>query len=552
MGWSIFAIPFIGEIAAVVDAGARTVAAGACAAVGQTDAANDLIQSAGQTFVDYSNTSAIAANINMAVSAAQGDYEKVERLKKSQAEAWTDLGESTPVVGHVIGVVKYAKGDKEGGDRCMINATRTTAIIAATAATGGGALAVGGAALVAGAAYDGVATGINSAAKGEYSPVGNVAAATQAVKTGDPKDIYTAVTGPLADFGAGALAGKIRTAGGGALKPPPLAGELGKLGRASEVASFETRLEVPGRPQLSYPVVQAANVIKTTRTTSAALQTLQAEATRLGKPVVYDFVRLLDGTYRFISHEDAAAVARADPSGLRVGHTSLVEEIGGGKVRPVAAAGEIYVSKEGNIMSINSLSGHFQVPLNIVREAMGPTWPAARFTNTLRPRILFGIMFDTLQLRFRVAQFTAYSAVYSSFNIASIKNAKHIVGVYVQDHVEIAYLEKEDVARQLYDHPSTPSSKAILMIDGSVINKSEGPDTPKILDYLAKPDREESLDFDNNDLMMVQFLPVLDDDDDDLAKLVPKDPIYGFQVGRVVSNDKVRLYIPARRAIRLG
>ena len=38
---------------------------------------------------------------------------------------------SVPIVGHIKGIVHYARGDKEGGNKAMKSATRTTAVIAA-------------------------------------------------------------------------------------------------------------------------------------------------------------------------------------------------------------------------------------------------------------------------------------------------------------------------------------------------------------------------------------------------------------------------------------
>jgi hypothetical protein len=167
-------IPIVGEVVTVVDAAARTVAAGGAAICGQTNAAENLIKSAGQSFIDYSERNAIAANVNVLVNHLQGNNDRVDEILKKQGQAWTNLGENTPVVGHVVGVVRYATGDKEGGDRAMIGSTRTSVIIGATIATGGGALVVGGVAVASAAVYDGVATGINSAANGEYRPVGYV------------------------------------------------------------------------------------------------------------------------------------------------------------------------------------------------------------------------------------------------------------------------------------------------------------------------------------------------------------------------------------------
>lgn len=165
-------IPVIGEVVTIVDSAGRAAAAGALAITGQSDAAGKMIDSAGQSWVSYSERSAITGTIRRI---ATDDPAENERLKKIQEDSWTELGENTPVVGHIVGVVHYAQGDTEGGNRCMVSASRTTAVIGATAVTGGGALVVGGVALGAVAAYDAVATSAQSVSAGEYTPVGSIA-----------------------------------------------------------------------------------------------------------------------------------------------------------------------------------------------------------------------------------------------------------------------------------------------------------------------------------------------------------------------------------------
>ncbi|MCJ1311885.1 hypothetical protein MMC25_005558 [Agyrium rufum] len=132
-------IPVIGEVITVSDGLSRTIATGACAITGQSDAAKKMIDSPGETFVSYSERSPIAG-------------------------------------GHVVGIANYAQGDTEAGTRCMIKASRTTALIAATVATDGGSLVVGGAVVGAGLAYDAAASIGKSAVTGEFRPVGLIGA----------------------------------------------------------------------------------------------------------------------------------------------------------------------------------------------------------------------------------------------------------------------------------------------------------------------------------------------------------------------------------------
>lgn len=92
----------------------------------------------------------------------------------------------------------------------MINAFRSTAIIVATVAIGGGALAAGAVAVGTATAYDVVATSAHSTVKSEFRPVGYIEGVAQAAKTRDALDIYTTVSCHIADFGSGALAGRAK------------------------------------------------------------------------------------------------------------------------------------------------------------------------------------------------------------------------------------------------------------------------------------------------------------------------------------------------------
>ena len=181
------AVPIIGEIVTVAESAGKTVAAGACAVVGESGSAKKLIKGAGKSWENYVEVNAVAANINMAAAAIDGDDKKVKKLKERQCDAWSEIGENTPVVGHVAGVVNYAVGNSEAGDRCMIGATRSAAVAAAAVASGGTA------AFATAAAYDGVATGLNSAAKGKYAPTGNVAGVDNAIRTKDVNDYFDTI-----------------------------------------------------------------------------------------------------------------------------------------------------------------------------------------------------------------------------------------------------------------------------------------------------------------------------------------------------------------------
>lgn len=90
-------------------------------------------------------------------------------------ETANDMADGMPGVGHAKGAIHYIAGDKEGGDKAMKAASRTTGVV-----LGGLAGAVGGPAgvvaggIAGGAAMDGVTTGVESAIKNEYTPNGQV------------------------------------------------------------------------------------------------------------------------------------------------------------------------------------------------------------------------------------------------------------------------------------------------------------------------------------------------------------------------------------------
>ncbi|KAI0345544.1 hypothetical protein BDW22DRAFT_1353036 [Trametopsis cervina] len=525
-------IPVIGEVVTILDGAGRTVAAGACYAVGQKEAGKKLIDSAGQTFVDYTEKGAIAANINLGVAKwIQHDEEKVQRILQKQGEAWTQLGENTPGVGHIVGVARYATGDTEGGDRCMINASRTTAIILATAATGGGALVAGGVAVGAGLTYDAVATAAQSAVKGEYKPVGYIDGITTAVKSGDARDVYNAFAAPVADFGAGMLAGRSKASLSRIKSEGTAAAALAadRVTRGSPVG-FEIKLEVPGgRPQL--PFTEVAHAVKIAPTTKAAMQMLHEQVTASQQQMMaFDFVRRPNGEYRFISHSDASVISRQ--RGTAVGHTSLVEPGGG-----VVAAGEMYVGKDGIIHNINSLSGHFLLSLRRIKAQMGPAWPASRFAN-IRPKPFMGFMVDRLALPWRLGRFTAYAWLVTEHRLDSISSASHHVGAHVTDHTETAAFTSEEKAREFYtDLPL--DSKVLIKADGTVLEKSNGPQQDTVMSWLKDDDREEPLKFEDNHLAMALFVPFLDcDQEDDLTSVgVKRYDLIDWYVGRVTAND---------------
>jgi hypothetical protein len=115
-------------------------------------------------------------------------------------------------------------GDREHGDKCMKQASRTTATVAVAAGTGvltGGAgtvatvAATTGASTAAGVGMDVLTTGVDSAVHKEFRPAGVVEGVAKAYETGDVNDIADAaiqiggeVAVGLAAHGLGKVVGK--------------------------------------------------------------------------------------------------------------------------------------------------------------------------------------------------------------------------------------------------------------------------------------------------------------------------------------------------------
>ena len=94
-----------------------------------------------------------------------------------------DFADGIPVVGHIKGAIEYAIGDTEAGDKSMKAASRTVAVVGSAVGgfmVGGPVGAVAGG-IAGGAAYDGLVTGLDSAAHHEYRPYGEVSAVTNMV-----------------------------------------------------------------------------------------------------------------------------------------------------------------------------------------------------------------------------------------------------------------------------------------------------------------------------------------------------------------------------------
>lgn len=207
-------VPVLGEAVTIIDSGAKTVAAGACALVGETETAEKLIDGAGNSWKEYSEKNLLAGFVNATAHKISGDDEECERISKKTLKSLEGFVDSVPVVGHVKGVGHYIAGDSEHGNQCMLGATRGAAVLGAGLATGGlgGGVVLGGLAGVGtGMTYDGTVSVIDSAIHDENRPHGMCAVLDDFQNDRDPNkvvDFSLAVVGDFATGAGGAKAGE--------------------------------------------------------------------------------------------------------------------------------------------------------------------------------------------------------------------------------------------------------------------------------------------------------------------------------------------------------
>ena len=209
----------VGEIITVVDSSVKMVAAGSCALAGEIlndqeakDAAIKFVENAGNSWVEYSERSLIAAPVRAVVHGIAGDGAEAERVLVKMGKSSLNVIDSTPVLGHVKGVVHYAIGDTEHGHDCMKGASRTLAVVGAGALTGGvgGGLVLGGlAGASGGVVYDTTVSAI------ENKPYGIIESVDQAIKSDKKGDGHGVINSAInvaysvtGDFLTGAGAAK--------------------------------------------------------------------------------------------------------------------------------------------------------------------------------------------------------------------------------------------------------------------------------------------------------------------------------------------------------
>ncbi|KAI1213119.1 uncharacterized protein F4807DRAFT_311915 [Annulohypoxylon truncatum] len=450
-------LPVVGEVVTVAEAGGKSIAAGVCALVGEEKAAGELIDGAGRSVKKYTEVNCIASNVRVIAAKIEGDEKECDRLLEAQKEAWIGVAEGTPVVGHVIGICHYATGDTEGGDRIMIDATRSTAVIAATVATGGlGAVACAGATVVTGLACDGVSTGLNSLGKQRFAPTGTIAATAHAINTGSADDIFNATEGVIADGVAGATAGAARSRAGLSRQGVP-ASELAERSARSRASMLEKYTKFSERAEASH-IKQAtmADVRSCTEINAIKESASPRHAMRMLEPgQSYDFVRLEDGSVRYISHADAKTISNR--TGLPVGHTSLVEP--GTKV---IAAGEIHLNGKGVITNLNPQSGHFRVPWKVFRKQVGKDFPRSSIMEVSQQALQFATRITPVRSGIRLtAKFVAVYTFPATVLIITepghvdsqtlLKDGSPVVAYKDPDSVKLVAFGSDDHAKAAYD-----------------------------------------------------------------------------------------------------
>jgi len=195
-----------------------------CAKFTGSKASKTIVRHAGETIV--AGAAVAGAAVAVIVTAGQVDalneavVDLSEQTVKSGAKTCTevattanDLADSVPVVGHIKGAGHYLCGDKEGGDKAMKSASRTTGVIvgAGVGIAGGPAAMVAGG-IAGGAAMDGITTGVESGLNGKYTPSGQIEAWTRVAKAENSEElidgIVDGVTAPVSDGMLGYAAGK--------------------------------------------------------------------------------------------------------------------------------------------------------------------------------------------------------------------------------------------------------------------------------------------------------------------------------------------------------
>ena len=174
-----------------------------------------------RTQENFSRQCPVVSQIRSACEWAQGDSKAARETQEQCLGFLSDVVDGIPAVGHVKGGIHYAFGDKDGGDKAMKSASRTTGVMGGGVVGffAGGPIGAAAGGVAGGLAMDGLTTGIDSAVHKEYRPSGMVAQVTEIAK--DPKNpgvwfdtmaipVFDAMTGVSAGKGAARIANKIK------------------------------------------------------------------------------------------------------------------------------------------------------------------------------------------------------------------------------------------------------------------------------------------------------------------------------------------------------
>jgi hypothetical protein len=145
-------------------------------------------EGAWRTQVNFSQRFPFVSQVRSIVQLSQGDKKGAWETQKQFVGGVGDLVNGAPLVGHAKGVVHYVCGDREGGDRAMKSASRTTGVIMGATAgfmMGGPAGAAAGG-VVGGIVTDGIITSVGSKVHKEYRPAGIFGQAAKLVN--NPRD----------------------------------------------------------------------------------------------------------------------------------------------------------------------------------------------------------------------------------------------------------------------------------------------------------------------------------------------------------------------------
>lgn len=390
-------LPVVGEAATIFESGVKLVAAGAVAPF-NPEAGQQLLDSAGEAWVNYSQESVVMCTI-------RGDGAGMVR----GADAFS---KGFPVIAHIRGAVHLARGEPTEACDCIVNGTKAIGIIGAAAAV---TLATGGLGTVAACATVGVSAAgsqvaldaVDSVSRG--STVGTIAGAKLAYDTGNAVHIADAIIAPaqtatMAAYGAAigrgyaakALAAELAAEQNLVGSGQRLVAPQGRPNPALTPAALEqlpplpanhpVRLprSAPANPPPSAPAAPKTSSATTTGTSASAVASAAATSSTtpaseysvrssclsdvhdappvpLGSRVPID-ARLNPGKYKYVIQKDGAGGKIVRLQRFTVSDRCHADCAGGVNAK-VIHAGEVELVAQGTGLAVqrfNSCSGHFK------------------------------------------------------------------------------------------------------------------------------------------------------------------------------------------------